>query len=92
MQRHCHGYRGSTPQRSAATGKEVLGLLPGPSAQDPVPEVWHHVNSIRGNSRRQLCDPDSAGRAGELVLQWKEASSFSGLPVEHQEALDQQRP
>ncbi|MPC88147.1 hypothetical protein E2C01_083042 [Portunus trituberculatus] len=55
-------------------------------------EVWHHINSVRGKSRQQLCDPDPAGRARELVLQWKEASSFSGLPVEHQEELDQQRP
>ncbi|MPC68525.1 hypothetical protein E2C01_062727 [Portunus trituberculatus] len=55
-------------------------------------EVWHHVNSVQGTSRRQVCDHDPAGRARELVLQWKEASSFSGLPVERQEALDQQRP
>ncbi|MPC13550.1 hypothetical protein E2C01_006288 [Portunus trituberculatus] len=53
-------------------------------------EVWHHVNSVRGKSRREVCDLDPAGRARELILQWKEASSFSGLPVEHQEALDQQ--
>ncbi|MPD03795.1 hypothetical protein E2C01_099449 [Portunus trituberculatus] len=32
-------------------------------------EVWHHVNSVRGKSRRQVCDPDSAGKAQELVLQ-----------------------
>ncbi|MPC92985.1 hypothetical protein E2C01_088099 [Portunus trituberculatus] len=55
-------------------------------------EVWHHVNRVRGKSRQQVCDPDSAGRARELVLQWKEASSFSGLPVKHQEVLNQQRP
>ncbi|MPC89266.1 hypothetical protein E2C01_084204 [Portunus trituberculatus] len=26
-------------------------------------EAWHHVNSVRGKSRRQVCDPDSASRA-----------------------------
>ncbi|MPC61480.1 hypothetical protein E2C01_055552 [Portunus trituberculatus] len=53
-------------------------------------DVWYHVNSIWTKFRQQVCDPDPAGRAQELVLQWKEASSFSGLPTEHQEALNQQ--
>ncbi|XP_063849706.1 uncharacterized protein LOC135093957 [Scylla paramamosain] len=55
-------------------------------------KVWHHVNSVRGKPRQQVCDPDPASRARELVVQRKEASSFSGFPVEHQEALDRQRP
>ncbi|MPC71786.1 hypothetical protein E2C01_066075 [Portunus trituberculatus] len=34
----CHGYRGLTPHGSEAAGKEeVLSLLPGQGAQDPVP-------------------------------------------------------
>ncbi|MPC87507.1 hypothetical protein E2C01_082368 [Portunus trituberculatus] len=55
-------------------------------------EVWHHLSSVCGKSKQQVCDPDSVGRARELILQWKEASSVSGNPVEHQEVLHQQRP
>ncbi|MPC40503.1 hypothetical protein E2C01_034063 [Portunus trituberculatus] len=41
-------------------------------------DVWHHINSVWGKPRRQVCDPDPTDRAQELVLQWKEASYFSG--------------
>ncbi|XP_063866943.1 uncharacterized protein LOC135104011 [Scylla paramamosain] len=51
-----------------------------------------HLSIPISKLRRQVCDPDPAGRARELVLQWKEASSFSGLPAEHQEALNRQIP
>ncbi|MPD06800.1 hypothetical protein E2C01_102628 [Portunus trituberculatus] len=37
-------------------------------------QVWHHVNSVWGK-----CDPDSAGRARELVLQWKPHPSLAFL-------------
>ena len=54
--------------------------------------MWHHVNRVQGKSSRQVRDPDPADRARELVLQWRGASSLSGLPGGHQEALGQLRP
>ncbi|XP_063858322.1 uncharacterized protein LOC135099747 [Scylla paramamosain] len=53
-------------------------------------EVWHHVNSVRGKSRRQVsCRQGTRAHPameGSLIL------PVEHLPVEHQEALDRQRP
>ncbi|MPC86598.1 hypothetical protein E2C01_081432 [Portunus trituberculatus] len=76
-----HGYRGLTPHGSVAAGKEVLGLLPGPGAQDPVPPRGMALYQQRPGQVQVT------GRVRELILQWKEASSFFGLLVEHQVCL-----
>ena len=54
-------------------------------------EVWHHVNRVRGKTRRPVSDPDPAGRAQDLIRQWRQASSLADLPALHQADLARHR-
>lgn len=54
-------------------------------------EVWHHVNRVRGRTKRLVSDPDPAGQAQDLMRQWQRASSLGGLPAQHQAELARHR-
>ncbi|KAG0725118.1 hypothetical protein GWK47_039223 [Chionoecetes opilio] len=65
-----------TSRTSAAGAVTALERLPLLCTQDSVPTGgWHHVNRARGKGGTPDGDPDPAGRAQELLLQWKGAAS-----------------
>ena len=81
-----------TELRQEARKKYWEAFLCRVSSTRSLQEIWNHVNRVRGKSRRQIDDPDPAGKAQELVMQWKQVSSVAGLPAGHQEELLREKP
>ncbi|XP_050700378.1 uncharacterized protein LOC126987455 [Eriocheir sinensis] len=80
-----------TELRQEARSRHWVAFLASVRKTRSLREVWHHVNRVRGRTKRLVSDPDPVGRAQDLMRQWQRASSLGGLPAQHQAELARHR-